>query len=450
MSIRRRKKTHSFTQINNSAALNPNLSLKAKGLLLVMMTRPEDWEFYMEWLQKQSKDGREAHQNAMKELEQNRYVIRLRVQRSDGTFKGWEYLVDDEPITDIEPGSTITHEGQEAGNPNQKPTNGKAVNRLPTDERENRLTGKPIDGKTAATNKDLTNTENYQNGGVFNLTSNAREGTPNTAQPRRPAVVSPSPPPSTTEDASLKKEMKAVREQSAEVAVLPPDGGAADAAISDEDWNFLTASKPEAAQKSSMVTEVQKVPGGAAALELVAAGEIPHDPEQTRLVLTRALGGPAKLAGLLEETPPGLQEGERHRWVSSISPERAAELVAEGRKAGGHPWTAITQLLDQEIGGKIVRGQLGGRVPSQPSSGSHAPAKHAEAVDYSGDQGKFEVGARWREVASGQIRTLEGQETIQNKTAGSGLRYRLDDGTLVPALTLMTKFEFIADGSISL
>ncbi|MCD0167161.1 hypothetical protein IHN58_16045, partial [Deinococcus sp. 12RED42] len=143
MSIRRRKKTRAFTQIDNAALRNPALSLKAKGLLAVMMSCPEDWQFYMDWLQQQSSDGRESHQTAMKELERRGYVVREKVQGKGGKFSGWEYLVDDEPL--------------QASSDAESPKNGKAVSRQTTDNRENRQSVLPSDGFPATTNTDSTN-----------------------------------------------------------------------------------------------------------------------------------------------------------------------------------------------------------------------------------------------------------------------------------------------------
>lgn len=107
--IRRRKKTEQFTQINNAPLRDPNLSLKAKGLLALMMSVSEDWVFHLKWLIKQSKDGRDATRAALKELEEHRYVIRRRVMSPPPKtqFVGWEWLVDDTPILDIDPDSVV-------------------------------------------------------------------------------------------------------------------------------------------------------------------------------------------------------------------------------------------------------------------------------------------------------------------------------------------------------
>ncbi|WP_216325980.1 FUSC family protein [Deinococcus aestuarii] len=144
MSIRRRKKTRAFTQINNDALRNPALSLKAKGLLAVMMSCPEDWQFYMNWLQQQSRDGKEAHQSAMKELQQHGYVVRQRGNGEDGRLE-WEYLVDDEPTG--KPTPTMTG----------KPGHGDAPTMTGFT-----VHGSTIHGEPATTNMDSTKTDSIK------------------------------------------------------------------------------------------------------------------------------------------------------------------------------------------------------------------------------------------------------------------------------------------------
>jgi len=141
MAIRRRKKVREFTQIDNAAILNKAMSLKAKGLLAVMMSRPEDWDFYMDWLELQSRDGKEAHQSAMKELEDLGYVVREKSRGGRGRIT-WDYIVDDE--IHGKPAATI--EG--------KTRHGKisTTTGFTTD-------GRTTDGKPATSNTDLKNTD---------------------------------------------------------------------------------------------------------------------------------------------------------------------------------------------------------------------------------------------------------------------------------------------------
>ena len=179
----RNRPREKFVMIRNAAMRDPHLSLKAKGLLGVMLSCPDDWTYYMTWLQDQSVDGRDAHQSAMKELVTARYVIRRPARGEDGKVRGWEYRVADYRQEDGR------DEGEEdASEPSPKeassvqdvtsPSNGKPV------RRQTRPTVQPPDGKPTTTKKDSTKTESTK-------TESSR---------RTPASAAATPPPATTHE----------------------------------------------------------------------------------------------------------------------------------------------------------------------------------------------------------------------------------------------------------
>ena len=94
MPVLKSKKTAGFTQINNATIRNADLSLRAKGLLLVMMSCPPNWQFNMVWLKKQSSEGKQAHQSALAELLAQGYVTRQRQRDAAGRW-AWLYHVAD-------------------------------------------------------------------------------------------------------------------------------------------------------------------------------------------------------------------------------------------------------------------------------------------------------------------------------------------------------------------
>ncbi|WP_019585247.1 hypothetical protein [Deinococcus apachensis] len=69
-----------------------------------------------------------------------------------------------------------------------------------------------------------------------------------------------------------------------------------------------------------------------------------------------------------------------------------------------HPWTAITQLLDQEIGASIQRGQGQGQaVVTLPGAYLTAEEKAAKAAQHEG----IEPGQQWQSRASGKLYVIE-------------------------------------------
>ena len=57
MAIIRVPKVNNYTVMSNHHLLNPALSLKAKGLMSYMLSRPDSWDFTIEGLSRLNKDG---------------------------------------------------------------------------------------------------------------------------------------------------------------------------------------------------------------------------------------------------------------------------------------------------------------------------------------------------------------------------------------------------------
>jgi len=76
---------------------DPNLSLKAKGLLTYLRTRPPDWEIRHQDLINRCKDGKAAVQTALKELEKAGYLYREQSREQNGRFTRVVYHVYEDP-----------------------------------------------------------------------------------------------------------------------------------------------------------------------------------------------------------------------------------------------------------------------------------------------------------------------------------------------------------------
>lgn len=119
-----------FAQIANAAMRDPRLSLKAKGLLALMLTFRAGWKYHISHLQGLSTDGREAHQSAMKELEAVGYVTRQPARDPEtGKLSGWDFLVTDQPLN----GSAVERESRQTVGP----SDGKAAPKKTNDKKTN-------------------------------------------------------------------------------------------------------------------------------------------------------------------------------------------------------------------------------------------------------------------------------------------------------------------------
>ena len=99
MAVFRIKKTKNYTVMSNHHLRNTNLSLKAKGLLSLMLSLPEEWDYTTKGLSVICKDGVDSITSAIKELEAAGYVVRERVRNEKGQLTTAEYSILEEPIS---------------------------------------------------------------------------------------------------------------------------------------------------------------------------------------------------------------------------------------------------------------------------------------------------------------------------------------------------------------
>lgn len=90
-------KTKDYTVMSRSHLRDKELSLKAKGLMSLMLSLPEDWDYSVKGLATLSKDGRESIIGAIKELEEHGYLVRTQIKNSSGRFVGYDYEAFENP-----------------------------------------------------------------------------------------------------------------------------------------------------------------------------------------------------------------------------------------------------------------------------------------------------------------------------------------------------------------
>ena len=138
MAVFRIDKTRDYTVMSNHHLRNTELSLKAKGLLSLMLSLPDNWDYTTKGLACICKDGVDSICAAVRELEEHGYVIRERVRGANGQLGSIEYTIREKPA---EP-------SPERENPVQvKPI------------LENPVLGKPEQENPAQSNKDKSNTD---------------------------------------------------------------------------------------------------------------------------------------------------------------------------------------------------------------------------------------------------------------------------------------------------
>ncbi len=102
MAVFRIEKTRDYTVMSNHHLRNEDLSLKAKGLLSLMLSLPDGWDYTTKGLAHICKDGVDSICAGVRELEEHGYVIRERVRNKNGQLGAIEYTILEQPRT-IEP-----------------------------------------------------------------------------------------------------------------------------------------------------------------------------------------------------------------------------------------------------------------------------------------------------------------------------------------------------------
>lgn len=143
MSVFRIHKTKNFTIMSNYHFKEKEMSLKAKGLLSLMLSLPDDWNYNISGLVKLSKDGKDSVMSALGELEKFGYLRRDRTTDNKGRFSGIIYNIFEEPqpenpVAEEQNAETQKEGKQNAENPPQ--LNTKLTNNLNNKELNNKTT----------------------------------------------------------------------------------------------------------------------------------------------------------------------------------------------------------------------------------------------------------------------------------------------------------------------
>ena len=97
MAVFRIEKTRDYTVMSNHHLKNKNLTLKAKGLMSLLLSLPDDWVHTLAGLAQISVEGVDAIRMAVHELEREGYVVRNRIRDEKGHLGEMEYVVYENP-----------------------------------------------------------------------------------------------------------------------------------------------------------------------------------------------------------------------------------------------------------------------------------------------------------------------------------------------------------------
>ena len=97
MAVFRVEKNQNYTVMSNHHLRNPDLTLKAKGLLSQMLSLPENWDYTLKGLSSINKESIDAIRTAVWELEKAGYITRRQGRDGKGKMTAIEYTIYEQP-----------------------------------------------------------------------------------------------------------------------------------------------------------------------------------------------------------------------------------------------------------------------------------------------------------------------------------------------------------------
>ena len=138
MAVFRVQKTQNYTIMSNYHLNDKALSLKAKGLLSLMLSLPDSWDYTTRGLASICKEGVDGIRATVRELENAGYIIRRRVRDQSGQVRSMEYTVFEQPRKP-EPENPV-----QAKPEREKPVQAKPAQEKPAQENPAQLNTKEI------------------------------------------------------------------------------------------------------------------------------------------------------------------------------------------------------------------------------------------------------------------------------------------------------------------
>lgn len=97
MSIIRKAQKNKFTAVSNALIAGSGLSFACRGMLVYLLSKPDDWQCLVTDLEREGNIGETARRTIMREAEEKGFLTFERMRGEDGRFAG-AYLVHEEAL----------------------------------------------------------------------------------------------------------------------------------------------------------------------------------------------------------------------------------------------------------------------------------------------------------------------------------------------------------------
>lgn len=125
-----KKDNGNYTNTSNQLVRDASLTWKARGIFNYLWSQSNEWQFYVSEVAQHSKDGENALQTGIQELEKHGYLKRINRHSKKGKFDGLDWILDDMGSLNRQAENTVNGEIQEktpkkAENPSDVKTAGR-------------------------------------------------------------------------------------------------------------------------------------------------------------------------------------------------------------------------------------------------------------------------------------------------------------------------------------
>ena len=132
LAVFRVNRNKNYTHMAHYHFREKEMSLKAKGLLSLMLSLPEEWDYSANGLAALSKDGKDSVKKTLIELEEFGYLKRTKVTDVNGRFAGYDYDIYEKPLAEKPSTENPSTEKPTTGNPTQLNTKQSSTNKSNT------------------------------------------------------------------------------------------------------------------------------------------------------------------------------------------------------------------------------------------------------------------------------------------------------------------------------
>lgn len=123
------KTQNNFTIVNNSIIRDKRLGIKERGLLLTLLSLPDNWNFSAAGICSLLPDGKATINSTIKNLENLGYLKRQQIKNINGQFSGYDWIITDNPFTDFQKTEKLTTENVLTDFQTQLNTNKSIINK---------------------------------------------------------------------------------------------------------------------------------------------------------------------------------------------------------------------------------------------------------------------------------------------------------------------------------